>query len=82
MPGTCTLCGEKRVEREAAFGGTYVGACPVCRNQERKAPRHVDTCEEDDCIVCRDYAAEFCKNSRVEAESDELTSDDQQVSGE
>jgi len=31
MPGTCSLCGETRVEREAAFGGTYVGACRECR---------------------------------------------------
>jgi hypothetical protein len=61
MPGTCTLCGEKRVEREAAHGGPYVGACAVCRNEARTVPRHIDTCDREDCIVCRDYVAEFGK---------------------
>lgn len=56
MPGTCTLCGNKRVTREAAFGGTYVGACDECKEAFDHPGRHVTTCEREECIVCDDYA--------------------------
>jgi len=59
MPGTCTLCGEQRVEREATHGSPYVGACAECREAFDTPPRHVDTCERESCLVCRDHAEEF-----------------------
>jgi len=59
MPGTCQLCGEQTVAREAAHGSAYVGACTECRDEYDSPPRHVDTCERDDCPVCRDYREEF-----------------------
>jgi len=59
MPGTCSLCGEQRVEREAAHGSPYVGACATCRREYDSPPRHVDTCDRDGCLVCRDYREEF-----------------------
>jgi len=59
MPGTCSLCGEQCVEREAAFGGTYTGACASCRQGYDSPPRHVETCERDACVVCADHAREF-----------------------
>jgi len=59
VPGTCTLCGETRVEREAAFGGAYTGACRECREDYDAPPRHVDTCEREACPVCADHKREF-----------------------
>jgi len=59
MPGTCHLCGEQRVEREAAHGSPYVGACASCRAGYDSPPSHVDTCERADCVVCADHRAEF-----------------------
>ena len=59
MPGTCHFCGEQVVDREAAHGSPYVGACADCREAYDGPPRHVDTCDEDGCVVCRDYQAEF-----------------------
>lgn len=59
MPGKCYFCETRCVEREAAFGGTYTGACAECRREYDAEPRHVETCTRDKCVVCRDYRDEF-----------------------
>jgi len=59
MPGTCDYCGEQVVEREATFGGKYVGACRECREGFDLDPPHVETCDDEECIVCEDYHEEF-----------------------
>lgn len=59
MPGTCELCGEQVVEREAAHGSAYVGACASCRAGYDSPPAHVETCERAACVVCQDHREEF-----------------------
>ena len=59
MPGTCSICGKQRVERELSHGG-YVGACKYCyQSNPLDITPHVETCDRDDCMVCRDYREEF-----------------------
>jgi len=58
MPGSCGICDQQTVERTNP-DGNYKGACAACQNADRERTRHVDNCEDDDCIVCASYRAEF-----------------------
>jgi len=58
MPGTCAIC-EERVVEETTPDGSYKGACAECRESYESPPSHVETCEQDACLVCLDYAEEF-----------------------
>jgi len=59
MPGTCDVCDERVVERDGGrFGSKYAGICADCL-ADHEEPRHVDTCDDAECIVCRDHREEF-----------------------
>jgi len=58
MPGTCSIC-ERQVVTEQFANGNYKGACSDCRENHDRPPRHVETCEREDCPVCYDYRQEF-----------------------
>ena len=39
--------------------GHYREQCADCIQDAATTTRHVDTCDRDDCMVCRDYREEF-----------------------
>jgi len=52
----CDACGDEHDNK--APGGTYRDKCNQCMRDAAVSTRHVDQCSEDDCPVCRDYAAD------------------------
>jgi len=39
--------------------GHYRDKCAECIRDAATTTRHVDTCDREDCMVCRDYREEF-----------------------
>jgi hypothetical protein len=61
MSRTCDECDAELTPERDKSRGRYRDRCLPCLVADARAAdtRHVVTCTADDCIVCRDYAAEF-----------------------
>jgi len=60
MTRECGTCGDPLDADRDKAGGRYRDDCMPCiRERVRPRERHVDTCEDGACVVCRDYREEF-----------------------
>jgi len=60
MTHACDSCGDALDADRDKAGGRYRDKClPCIRTSVADQPRHVDTCEDAACVVCRDYREEF-----------------------
>lgn len=55
--GDCEDCGTPVDNKNAA--GHYRSYCLPCITNRAERTRHVDSCTDDDCRVCRDYREEY-----------------------
>jgi len=52
----CDRCGDDHDNK--APGGTYRDICKDCQREGAVHTRHVDQCDDPECMVCRDYHAD------------------------
>jgi len=69
---SCDACGD--AHNNKAPGGTYRDKCMQCIRDAAVSTRHVDQCNDADCLVCADYRADQLVGR--DPENDQATFDD------